>query len=367
MTMSYGTGGILSYCFRSDDGTILEEKSPGLPLMPASNMKILTGYSAYSILGGNFVFRTRFSRKGKTLTVSGDPCPLLSRAALAEVLESLEISSGAIDSVVFDDTVLDGKEYADGWSIEDIGFCYQTRIFPYTVEEGCFCGDCGEIPPTPLHDYARQAVPDQMDSFAEEVRRVTGCRVGTARGRAEELPESAEFVHEEKLMDILGHIETYSCNFSAEILVKYIWHHLSGGQGTWEGGTGTVLRFMEEMGLDTRGVRIVDGSGLSRLNLISSSFLSDLVFRIRERGDMDFINILPTTGRGTLQNRLSHLASHNIHAKTGSIDHCSSLTGYIGSLGVSFSIIINNSTEDEEKLREKIDSVLESFISRSGK
>ena len=60
-----------------------------------------------------------------------------------------------------------------------------------------------------------------------------------------------------------------SDNLIAESLIKYISANDS-TVGNWSDGMNTMKLFLhEEVNLDTNALRIVDGSGLSRYNLIS--------------------------------------------------------------------------------------------------
>ena len=69
--------GIFAYTFLDRYGNTIVSQNGQLPLMPASNMKIVTGYAAYRTLGKDFKFKTSFTDEGSKLSVSGDPTPLL--------------------------------------------------------------------------------------------------------------------------------------------------------------------------------------------------------------------------------------------------------------------------------------------------
>ena len=81
----------------------------------------------------------------------------------------------------------------------------------------------------------------------------------------------------------------------------------------------------------------VDGSGLSRRNLVSSQTLTDLLLAASKQPWFDaWYNALPVAGNadrmtgGSLGYRLRGTAAeNNLHAKTGSMAGVSSLSGYI--------------------------------------
>lgn len=355
---------ILSYCFRDKDGRILDSYNEKLGLMPASNMKVVSGYTAYRKLGKDFVFRTNFSLKDGELSVWGDPSPLLDQKKLTKLIRESGLKPESVNRISFSDSVFDMKVYADGWSIEDEGHCYQTKVVPYAVSEGCYSKDGQQE--KPLHDYALSCVEDQYRNFAR-------C-VSQSLGMSETLPYEVHHsdggsqisTYEETLLNILDHIEIFSCNFSIEVLSKYLSHLESGEKGTWKHASGIITKFMSDLGLDTSEIQIVDASGLSRLNLLTTDFLSSLIHKIVENGDMDFIEMLPSPGKGTLRNRLSNISTLGLFSKTGSINHCSSLTGFIRKGDISFSVIINNSLEDDADMRKKIDGVITEFLQKQG-
>lgn len=93
---------------------------------------------------------------------------------------------------------------------------------------------------------------------------------------------------------------------------------------------------------------IADGSGLSRLNLLTPAYISTLLLKIsKSTFYQDFFNSLSTSGMsGTLKRRLnSKELKGKIHAKTGYIRNVRTLSGYIDTKNgerLSFSILINN-------------------------
>ncbi len=353
---------IISYCFRDIKGQVIHSKDSETSLVPASNMKIVSGYAAYKLLGKDHVITTLFSLVKGRLYVSGGPTPLLDRKGLSDILGVIPHSAD-ISHIVFDTTILDSKGHADGWNIGDIGYCYQAPIAPFSVEEGCYSNrkkkaDDGEA----LHDFANRSVKDQLSRFSEEVSRITGSKVTFSVDKSE--PEGQVIRHEEKLNDILDHIETYSCNFSIELLSKYMAHHKTGKPGSWQDYSMLVRSFVDSLGLNSEDLNFADGSGLSRANLLSTSFLSLLIQKIVENGDIGFIHMLPSPGEGTLKNRLAKHSGKGLFAKTGSLGQVASLTGYIEDLGTSFSIIINNSMKTEKEIKKTIDSIVSDFISK---
>ena len=123
-----------------------------------------------------------------------------------------------------------------------------------------------------------------------------------------------------------------------------------GRQATAAEGTRIVLNQMKEIGISDMEFSMVDGSGLSRNNLITPNAVSTLLRFMSRHPYFDyFYASLPVTGLdGTLKNRMKKTpAESRVHAKTGFIGHVRNLSGYIYSANDElflFSMLVNNYT-----------------------
>ncbi|MBV9958868.1 MAG: D-alanyl-D-alanine carboxypeptidase/D-alanyl-D-alanine-endopeptidase [Acidobacteria bacterium] len=119
-------------------------------------------------------------------------------------------------------------------------------------------------------------------------------------------------------------------------------------RGDDEAGLAVVRRWLETAGIRTAGLGLHDGSGLSRLDLVTPEATVRLLAAIRQsRAAQSFLDSLPIAGRdGTLRSRL-RAASGRIRAKTGTLATINSLSGYVETDGgetLAFSIICNDET-----------------------
>jgi D-alanyl-D-alanine carboxypeptidase/D-alanyl-D-alanine-endopeptidase (penicillin-binding protein 4) len=132
--------------------------------------------------------------------------------------------------------------------------------------------------------------------------------------------------------------------------------------GTAQAGAAAVAAFMRRQGLDPATLVQVDGSGLSRRNLVSSQNLTDLLLATARQPWFDaWYSALPIAGNtdrmtgGSLRYRLRGTAAeNNLHAKTGSMAGVSSLSGYITDAHgrrLVFSMISNNYLSDAAPIR----------------
>lgn len=143
-----------------------------------------------------------------------------------------------------------------------------------------------------------------------------------------------------------------SNNGIAEILVKTMGQKIQ-QQGTWDAGLTAINGKISHLGVDTNTLQIVDGSGLSNLDFISSQQTTNLLIAAqKEPWFTTWYNALPIAGEpdplvgGTLRSRMvGTKATGNVHGKTGSLVGVSALSGYVtdadGELLV-FSIMENN-------------------------
>lgn len=143
-----------------------------------------------------------------------------------------------------------------------------------------------------------------------------------------------------------------SNNGHAEVLVKEIGRRAL-GSGTWDDGLAETARSLSRLGLDPAALRVADGSGLSRRDLVSPEQLSALLVTLRGKPWFPaFLAALPLAGNpdrlvgGTLRSRMREgPAAGNVRAKTGTLDAVSALSGYVttadGELLV-FSVLLNH-------------------------
>jgi D-alanyl-D-alanine carboxypeptidase/D-alanyl-D-alanine-endopeptidase (penicillin-binding protein 4) len=88
--------------------------------------------------------------------------------------------------------------------------------------------------------------------------------------------------------------------------------------------------WLAKAGVNTAGLAIHDGSGLSRLNLVTPTATVQLLKAIRHRiGGQVFLDSLPISGTdGTPRGRLQSV-SGRVAAKTGTLTYDHSLSGYV--------------------------------------
>jgi D-alanyl-D-alanine carboxypeptidase/D-alanyl-D-alanine-endopeptidase (penicillin-binding protein 4) len=122
-----------------------------------------------------------------------------------------------------------------------------------------------------------------------------------------------------------------SHNLCAEMLLKTIGKE-SSGAGSFAAGADYIRSMLQRNGLASDELAMSDGSGLSRLNLVTPSLVARLLWMLwRSPWRNDVAASLARPGEpGTLRTRLvGTLAEKNVAAKTGTLDNVSALAGYV--------------------------------------
>jgi D-alanyl-D-alanine carboxypeptidase/D-alanyl-D-alanine-endopeptidase (penicillin-binding protein 4) len=133
--------------------------------------------------------------------------------------------------------------------------------------------------------------------------------------------------------------------------------------GSREAGIAERQAFLDEIGVDRGSYTLADGSGLSRLDLVTPTAAVRLLAYMYHSAAWDaWVGLLPVAGQdGTLHGRFTGTpAAGRIFAKTGTLSHVSALSGYArrknGKM-LAFSILVNNYNGPAADVRAAIDRI----------
>ncbi|WP_314385141.1 D-alanyl-D-alanine carboxypeptidase/D-alanyl-D-alanine-endopeptidase [Pseudomonas brenneri] len=169
-------------------------------------------------------------------------------------------------------------------------------------------------------------------------------------------------VHESApLQELIRPLLKLSNNSMAEALLKAMGRKQANA-GTAAAGVVAVADFLRRQGMDPATLNQVDGSGLSRRNLVSAQNFTDLLLAMGKQPWFNaWYDALPIAGNpdrlngGSLRYRLRGTAAQdNLQAKTGSMGGVSSLTGYITDAGgrrLVFSMLTNNYVVEGSRIK----------------
>lgn len=127
---------------------ILDEKESTDYFAPASNLKIFTAFTALSILGPDFQYKTQLFFNSKavrqqslqgdvSIVFSGDP--MLKQTDLTTLLMSLKAHGiqRINGNVVLVTDAFDDRPYADGWAWDQLHICYSGPVNSVNIDENC--------------------------------------------------------------------------------------------------------------------------------------------------------------------------------------------------------------------------------------
>jgi len=312
-------------------GTVLFEQNPGRSLAPVSNEKLPLTYAALMQLGPAYRIETDVLGQGQqdgtqwtgTLVLKGNGDPTLSRAglrALAAQVKALGIRS-VTGGVSGDESAYDTRRIVAGW--KPSFFIDESPPLSALVVDRARVGRV----------VTRSPALAAATAFRAALQRAGIAVAGPVRtGTADAWSEPLADVSSPTLWTMLRFMDRESDNFTAEMLLKQL-GLAELGRGTSAAGAAVVTQALTDAGVPMTGVRIVDGSGLSRLDRLTANALASLLKIAWADPTVGpaLVASLPVAGvNGTLQHRLQKPpAKGNVLAKTGTTDTASSLSGYV--------------------------------------
>jgi len=168
------------------------------------------------------------------------------------------------------------------------------------------------------------------------------------------------------LADIVRKTNKQSNNLYAELILRTLGKEKgdtapepdsrkNAARGDDEAGVAVIRKWLRDHQIDVTTMALQDGSGLSRLDLITPESAARLLAVAGQASwRQAFYDSLPIAGHdGTLQGRLTNVGGR-IAAKTGSLTYVHSLSGYATTASgdlIAFSIICNDATGETRPVR----------------
>lgn len=153
-----------------------------------------------------------------------------------------------------------------------------------------------------------------------------------------------------------------SINVFAETLNAWIGYEKT-GLGTTENGVKSIQDYWKGK-INTDGMNLTDGSGLSRSNSVTArNFCSLLKYMYFSRNQEAFLSTLPVTGQsGTLAYFCKGQCSEGkIQAKSGTMKRVKSYAGYVSTTSgkkLTFALIVNNYNCSNTAIMKKMESLM---------
>jgi D-alanyl-D-alanine carboxypeptidase/D-alanyl-D-alanine-endopeptidase (penicillin-binding protein 4) len=316
--------------------------------------------------------------------------------------------------------------YPDGWTLGDSVYGYGAPVSALTVNDGVISvsvqpgavGELASVTTSPALDYfviLNEIETDASDEAEISVKRPAGSNevilsgtIGTgapqwtedlavndpalfaAEGLIEELRWNGAVVrgapkgryccdapvgtvlaaHESpSLGQAVRVVNKVSQNLHAEMLLREA-GLVSNGSGTLESALSARQDFLQSIGIapDQSGFAFADGSGLARQGLTTPDSTVALLRYMWQSPLHDvWLSSLPVGGvDGSLQHRFKNMAgADHVHAKTGSLSHVSSLSGYIETQKhgwLAFSIMVNDAVGQSADVHAFMDAFCGLFL-----
>jgi D-alanyl-D-alanine carboxypeptidase/D-alanyl-D-alanine-endopeptidase (penicillin-binding protein 4) len=325
-----------------ETGRVVYEANSGRALAPASAEKLAVSFAALRLLGPSYRFRTEVFGEGDLegavwrgdlhLVGYGDPTlRLADLAALAREVKAWGIRR-VTGRIVGDERHFDSQRTAPGWKPWFLGV-ESPPISALSVDDVDVRG---------ANESAAAAARAFEAALERRGVQVRG-RATAGRTPAEAFPLAQDL--SDPLSEIVRHMNRESDNFVSEMLIKELGAAVAREGSTAAGGE-VVRAALADAGVPVAGVRIVDGSGLSRLDRLTAQAL----VAILRAGEADpdirdaFIDSLAVAGvSGTLEKRLDRRVTRGrVIAKTGTTSQASALAGFVRRRYV-FAILQNGS------------------------
>lgn len=395
----------------TETGKVIYKLNDTQPTMPASTLKLITLGASLDTLGDDYEFSTKlYKTTNNDLYLKLGADPFLTSAGLNSLMEKTVKNKKIISpkTIYIDDYIFDKTEWGEGWQWDDDLNPLMPKFSSYNIDKNLLSII---ISPTtlgsPAQIYTTKFYPitfmnlvttgkendielNRNNSIAPNILNVAGT---INKQITEEIPINnpkryfilrLEDAIKSAKMDYYGGfpqkktpstnvylvaevkhpisqavkaILMDSNNFVAETVFKLAGAKFVNNTGSLKHSQEMLDAYFKKVGIDPKDIKIVDGSGVSKNNIITTDFMTD--YLVKQSKNEVLKNSMPTAGEGTLKNRMLYFKD-NIKAKTGTLSDVSGIAGYITSRSgktYAFDIMINDpktKSNDKKSLEEYI-------------
>jgi len=363
-------------------GEVLFDRGGTTPSATASVLKVITSAAALSVLGPDYRASTtvvKGSEPGQVVLVGGGDLtlsrlpsgsePFYTGAAHLDDLAAQARTAWDADpanagvpitGLVLDSSYFSGPGWDDGWARSELGLGYMPEITALQVD-----GD-RDNPARSTSPRSEDPIGRAGQAFVEALGGGVTVSQGTAPAGAVQLA----LVQSQPVSTLIKQSLIVSDNTLAEMLARLVAVQ-SGAGNDFASLQQGVVGGLASYGIDTSGIVIKDGSGLSPANAVPPSYLTALFIKVNAReGNLGVIfDGLPVAGGpgGSLSysDRFSGanaVADGAVFAKTGWITTGYTLSGIIHSADgtpLTFAVYALGNVRDNAK--QAIDTITAGF------
>ncbi|GAB3293434.1 D-alanyl-D-alanine carboxypeptidase/D-alanyl-D-alanine-endopeptidase [Epidermidibacterium keratini] len=353
-----------------ESGSVLFDQGSTTPMQPGSTVKLYTAAAAALLFEPGSRLTTTVSTgaspteivivAGGDITLSSQPESALypgaaTLQALADAVKAAGITQ--VTKVTVDGSLFEGATTAQGWGSGDAPSTYAAPVYPFMVDGGRTSADFKAM---------RYAEPDL--AAAQQLAALLGNpQAEVARGAVDPNASVLASVQSAPIEDLIERMILDSDNTLAEVIARLVAVQV-GQPRTFEGAVAAVSQVMTEAGVDMSGYAAYDASGISQLNVTTSSSLASLL-SLATSGDAPKLDVvssaLAVSGyNGTLATRYeagdaAAGAAGAVRGKTGTLSAVNSLAGTIVTADGRLLVFafISNGGADLEATRAALDDV----------
>ncbi len=332
-------------------GDTLYSRAATTPTMPASTAKIATSVAVLAAGGPDTRLQTAVvegARAGEIVLVGGGDPTLTARppakgarasypapASLADLAaataRALQQAGTTSVRLRYDDFLFSGPPVSPAWEPTYVRGGSVAPITALTVDEG-------RLRPRTAHGTDPRSKNPSQSAAREFARLLTtsGVKVTGApvRARAPEGAQRIAAVHSPPLSALVEQALTISDNDLAESLARRV-AVAKGVPASFDGATTATRQVLQELGIDTAGMALYDGSGLSRRDRLPVGVLGQILATAASSRHPELRAVLtglPVAGfSGTLEDRFdagkAAAAAGVVRAKTGTLAGVGALAG----------------------------------------
>jgi D-alanyl-D-alanine carboxypeptidase/D-alanyl-D-alanine-endopeptidase (penicillin-binding protein 4) len=323
---------------RLHDGKVVYEKNAEVLFCPASLTKLFTSAAALKTLKPEYSFKTRVYGDGKLLKgvykgnlyIKGYGDPTLVEERVFKIAKTLREKGISIvqGNLYLDDSFFDGEKYGEGWGKLTHSW-YHAPLCALSVNFNTVC----EVKSW----FAIRCEPlDYAGRIFREVFQDAGIRIEGKETERRVVPQKAVQLLEEesgRLSSIIVEMNKLSSNFIAEQVLKTMGAEILGPPGTAEKGLRIVKDFLRtELDVPEDKYTLVDGSGLSQLNLVSPSLVIKLLLAVDRDFEIGSEFKASLKIAGAEGGKAAHFkqpdVKRKLKIKTGHLDRINNLAGY---------------------------------------
>ena len=267
-----------------DRGQLLADLNGWIPRIPASNQKLISTAFALDRLGPDQRLRTQLLRHGDgsfEIIGEGDPdlsieeLQRLAMVALGQGGSRSRVTTGEPVRLMLRD-VPRQRWWPSDWPVDDRSYAYGAPITRLALTSNAL--HMAVMDPDRRLRRVMQATAQQRGGQFEMVMVNSEDRAGDhRRNRFSRPPQLLHTEESAPMHALLSLANTESHNFTAEVLLRE-------GADSWDLNRALLAntQWLQAQGMPMRGLRIRDGSGLSRGNRVTSRTLAALLWRMAQ-------------------------------------------------------------------------------------